>query len=85
MAEAQVHRLPVVDDNERLVGILSVTDVLRGMQARPAPVRNRLAVLAADALAMVCGPRGEEKRPPLKLARKPARKPAGQREKAAAK
>lgn len=84
MAEAQVHRLPVVDENERLVGILSMTDVLRGLQAQPAPLRNRLAVLVADALTLVGGPRGAERRSPMEPARQATRKPAVQRAKAAA-
>lgn len=77
MAEAQVHRLPVVDENDRLLGILSVTDVLHGLQRQPAPARARLAVLAADALAMIVSPRAGERRSAKPAARKPAGKPAG--------
>lgn len=78
MAEAQVHRLPVVDGNDRLLGILSLTDVLRAAQSRPEAVRRRLAGLITDALTQITGPRGAERKPAATLARKPARRRAAQ-------
>lgn len=79
MAEAQVHRLPVVDENDRLLGILSITDVLRSTQGKPASVRQRSAMLLMDALTQITGPRSAEDRPKLKTARKPASRITNQR------
>ncbi|MBX3464436.1 MAG: CBS domain-containing protein [Planctomycetes bacterium] len=36
MQQAQVHRLPVVDARNLLVGVLSTNDLVRGAQSRPA-------------------------------------------------
>jgi CBS domain-containing protein len=83
MAEAQVHRLPVVDDNDRLLGILSLTDVLRATQDEPAALRRRVALLVHDALARINSPRDAARKvaakPAAKPLRKPASKPAGKR------
>lgn len=72
MAEAQVHRLPVVDDNDRLVGVLSFTDVLRAVQGKAVAVRQRHSVLLSEALTRITGPRTS----PDQVAQKSARKPA---------
>jgi CBS domain-containing protein len=83
MAEAQVHRLPVVDDNDRLLGILSLTDVLRAAQDKPTALRQRIALLVHDALARINRPRDAANKvapkPAAKATRKPAHKPAGKR------
>lgn len=85
MAGAQVHRLPVVDADERLIGILSVTDVVLAAQGRPSAVRNRLSGLIATSLARVCGPRGATQAKPAPKARTArSSKPAAQRARTAA-
>lgn len=64
MATAQVHRLPVVDSGERLVGLLSLTDIQRAAQSLPSPSRQRLALLLLDAQAMIGAPRGKARTQP---------------------
>ena len=82
MAEAQVHRLPVVDANDRLLGILSLTDVLRATQEKPTALRRRFALLVHDALARINSPRDAARKvaakPAAKSSAKPLRKPASQ-------
>lgn len=85
MAEAQIHRLPVVDENERLIGILSISDVLQGLQAQPPAARNRVSVLLADALAAIRGPREGERLQTAQPAPPAPRRAADQRAKAASK
>jgi CBS domain-containing protein len=48
MAEMQVRRLPIVDANKRLVGVLSIGDIA---------LRHKAAI-AGDALESVCRPNG---------------------------
>jgi len=49
MAKAQVHRMPVVDDQGALVGVLSVSDVMQLAAARPTavPAKQLVATMAA--------------------------------------
>jgi CBS domain-containing protein len=59
MRDNQVRRLPVLDQNEHLVGILSLNDVAREAQ-REAPAGQRAEVSSAgvsETLASVCQPR----------------------------
>jgi CBS domain-containing protein len=59
MRDNQVRRLPVLDQNERLVGILSLNDVAREAQ-REAATGKRPEVTGesvAETLASVCQPR----------------------------
>jgi CBS domain-containing protein len=59
MRDNQVRRLPVLDQNERLVGILSLSDVAREAQ-REASTGKRAEVAedaVAETLAFVCQPR----------------------------
>ena len=79
MAEGQVHRLPVVDDNDRLLGILSLTDVVRATQGRPMAMRQRLALLLADAQLQTTGPRSAARHVVPKTARKAVTRGAAQR------
>ena len=46
MREGQIRRLPVVDADQRLVGILSLADIARAAESRPQPGRS--GPLAAD-------------------------------------
>ena len=54
MAASQVRRLPVVDSDDRLVGILSLSDVVSGAHAGPESplLRQLIATFRA-----ICGPR----------------------------
>ncbi|TAH38570.1 MAG: CBS domain-containing protein [Planctomycetota bacterium] len=63
MQARQVRRLPVVDEDGRLVGILSLADLARAGQ----PGASELA----QALSWICRPRAEEAAAPA-----PARRPA---------
>ncbi|MDO8431013.1 MAG: CBS domain-containing protein [Candidatus Binatus sp.] len=59
MRDSQVRRLPVVDQNEHLVGILSLNDIAREAQ-REAATGKRAEVAGesvAETLAFVCQPR----------------------------
>jgi CBS-domain-containing membrane protein len=60
MAEKQLRRLPVVDEEGRAVGVLSLNDVIRhAASARTdAPARD-----VVNALARVCQPRAQALRP----------------------
>ena len=40
MSEAQVRRLPVIDDDDRLCGIVSLGDLARETERRNAPTRR---------------------------------------------
>lgn len=57
MAQAQVHRLPVIDEDERLVGIVSVTDLIHAMHGRPDVARMSAAGALLETLAQVQQPR----------------------------
>jgi len=51
MAELQIRRLPIVDDNKRLVGVVSIGDIA---------FRHKASV-AGEALESVCKPNGENR------------------------
>jgi len=68
MQQAQVHRLPVVDARNLLVGIVSTNDLLRVAQARPAAVD---AGSVMKCLAAIGAPRHAEAPSPVR-ASKPA-------------
>jgi CBS domain-containing protein len=57
MAARQVHRLPVVDVEERVIGLLSLSDVLREVQVMKGAVRQRLALQVLAAQAEIARPR----------------------------
>lgn len=57
MAAKQLHRLPVIDDERRLAGVLSMADVLQGADAKDATARRKLADGVVDALKAVTQPR----------------------------
>jgi CBS domain-containing protein len=54
LQQAQLHRLPVVDARGVLVGVLSISDLVRTAQARPTAF-DATAVLKA--MAQICAPR----------------------------
>jgi CBS-domain-containing membrane protein len=63
MRENEVRRLPVVDDNGRIQGILSLNDIAREAQreraaGKPGDVSD---VQVAETLADVCHPRREHR------------------------
>jgi len=58
MADQRVRRLPVVDEQGKLVGILSMNDVVRRIAGlTDAQERARLSSSALETLAAVCQPR----------------------------
>lgn len=56
MAELRIRRIPVVDNGEMLLGIISITDIAREA-ARPGTKVERNNVRAIDTLAAICQPR----------------------------
>jgi CBS domain-containing protein len=60
LGERQVHRVPVVDEQGILRGILSLDDIVRRVQAMDeSPTRSRLEAGILRALAAICAPRRE--------------------------
>lgn len=57
MAEAQVHRLPVVDGSRQLLGMLSLTDLAREAARSPAAKRAAGFALVGRTLAAIARPR----------------------------
>jgi CBS-domain-containing membrane protein len=57
MADKQLHRLPVVDQGQRLAGVLSMADVLQAMAARDAAARRKYGEEILETLAAVTRPR----------------------------
>jgi CBS-domain-containing membrane protein len=55
MGEKQIHRLPVIDDENRPVGLLSLTDLVR--RAAAAPAKDSPEREVVETLAVVCHPR----------------------------
>jgi CBS domain-containing protein len=66
MAEKQLHRLPVVDQGQKLAGMLSMADVIQAVGARDVATRRRYAEEILGVMAAVTRPRQE----------RPAQKPA---------
>jgi len=59
MLEKQVHRLPVVDDQRRLVGVISINDLTResAREAELGRPREVAGLEIVDVMAAVCAPR----------------------------
>lgn len=57
MAARQVHRLPVVDEHERVVGVLSLSDAFRAVASLKGAARQRLALQVVAAAAAITRPR----------------------------
>jgi CBS-domain-containing membrane protein len=68
MAQKQVHRLPVVDRDQRLAGMVSLTDVVRAISALDGSGRSRGAVSVLGALDAVSRPRSP--RAPAKISKR---------------
>lgn len=61
MRERQVRRLPVVDEENRLIGVLSMNDIVRGIARLSAgTLRSDLAGLLVETMASICTPRQGE-------------------------
>lgn len=59
MAEYKVRRVPVVDDERRLVGMISIGDVVRASQRAGSREKKGFAGAVLDTLATICEPRFE--------------------------
>jgi CBS domain-containing protein len=57
MCSRQVRRLPVVDEEHRLVGILSLADLVRQVQRAGGPAAQVVPAEVAATLAEICQPR----------------------------
>ena len=58
MSKGQVHRLPVVDEEDHVLGILSLADVLQSMGREKAKSRRKLTDNVLEVLVEVTRPRG---------------------------
>jgi CBS domain-containing protein len=56
MADSQVHHVPIVDADRRVVGIISLTDVARWVQSSPAR-SNEVQSAALSTIAAIAAPR----------------------------
>jgi CBS domain-containing protein len=88
MAEIQVHRLPVIDARGMVVGVVSLSDLLRAAVARPAAldanaVLRTLAVVTAPRQAAAGSKLAESKLPGAEAVAAAAAKPAAELELAA--
>jgi CBS-domain-containing membrane protein len=84
MAQAQLHRLPVVDTHGRLVGLLSMTDVVQALGGHGDRPRRKWSTAVLETLADITRPRKylQPSKPPVasdKDAPKPrdTKKPVG--------
>lgn len=57
MRDHQVRRLPVVDDTGRMVGILSMSDLVRGAAPSRTRGKNGMSTQVMETMAAVCEPR----------------------------
>lgn len=57
MAEKQLHRLPVVDENQRLAGMLSLADVVQAADSKDPAARREYAEKIVEAMTAVTRPR----------------------------
>jgi CBS domain-containing protein len=57
MRDARVHRLPVVDDAGKLVGVLSLSDISREIEIDSAGARSNPAIELADVVVTIRKPR----------------------------
>jgi CBS-domain-containing membrane protein len=88
MAEVRVRRLPIVDEERRIVGLLSLNDVLRRIPELPeGAARRALSEATLQALARICEVRERtvELTPPKPAAKAPAKPRAKASAKASAK
>ena len=65
MGERQLHRLPVVDDDGKLVGILTINDLLVAGESRARTGREALKALAAVSRHRASVPAVTRKAPPV--------------------
>ncbi len=83
MGDHQVRRIPVVDERGRLLGILSLNDLVRRVvELHDARTRTNLSTRLIEAMAAICEPRGSragvlEPLPPARPETVPARTAAG--------
>ena len=64
MAERQLHRLPVLDDERRLVGLLSLADVLQAVGRSGGGTRKKLQRDVCETLVAVTTPRARRSAEP---------------------
>jgi predicted transcriptional regulator len=57
MRDAKVHRLPVVDESDKLVGVISLSDIAREIEIDSTGARNNPAIELADVVASIRKPR----------------------------
>lgn len=72
MARHQLHRLPVVDDERRIVGILSLADVVQRAIREDGRTRRDLAERVLQVLAEVTRPRHAQEPLEMPARRRPA-------------
>jgi CBS-domain-containing membrane protein len=77
MRETRIRRLPVVESDGELVGVLSISDLARVAEDLLRRGDRELACDAAMTLASICEPRFGKREPPVQT--EPARRAAGRR------
>jgi CBS domain-containing protein len=63
----QLRRLPVLDDERRLVGILSLADIVRDVRTPRRKPNELVSAEIADTLAGICEPKDEVTVPAARL------------------